>query len=132
MAENFTFPGKRGRSHPPVLTEEEFDALPAVVKAELTAYVAQKKAASRPPRRGSGVNIRTLCFRSREALLESDEADLVRDVGLDLHKAEVKLKAIRQRLQSVQEWAAEQVEQLTAADTNLSAAIVAALPSGQR
>jgi hypothetical protein len=78
------------------------------------------------------VNIRTLCLRSREALLESDEADLVRDVGLDLHKAEVKLKAIRQRLQSVQEWAAEQVEQLTAADTNLSAAIVAALLSAQR
>jgi hypothetical protein len=78
------------------------------------------------------VNIRTLCFRSREMLLESDEVDLIRDDGLDLHKAEVKLKAIRQRLQSVQEWSAAQIDQLTTADTKLSAAIVAAILSGQR
>lgn len=83
----------------------------------------------RQTRRGSGTNIRTLCFRGRELLLESDEADLIRDVCLDLHKAEVKLKAIRQRLQSVREWSAEQIESLTAADTKLSAAIVAALLS---
>ena len=86
----------------------------------------------RQARRSSGVNIRTLCFRSREMLLESDEVDLIRDDGLDLHKAEVKLKAIRQRLQSVQEWSAAQIDQLTTADTKLSAAIVAALLSGQR
>jgi hypothetical protein len=130
-AEIFTFPGKRGRSHPPVLTEVEFDALPDHIKAECTAMVAEKKS-RRQAHRGSRVNIRTLCFRSREALLESDEADLVRDVCRDLHKAEVKLMAIRQRLQGVQEWSAAQIEQLTAAETKLSAAIVAALLSGQR
>ena len=78
------------------------------------------------------MNIRTLCFRNREVLLEADEADLVRDVGLDLHKAETKLRKIRERLQSVQEWSATQLEQLTAADAKLSAAIVAAQLSGQR
>jgi hypothetical protein len=115
------------------MTREEFDALPDYVKAECAAFVdAQRTTASRPRRqacRGSGVSIRTLCFRSRETLLEADEASLVRDVCLDLHKAEVKLKAIQERLQSVREWAADQVEQLTAADTKLSAAIVAALLS---
>jgi hypothetical protein len=105
MAEIFTFPGRR------------------------------EKAVSRPSRqtyRGSGVNIRTLCFRSRELLLESDEADLIRDVCLDIDKAQTKLRKIRERLQSVQEWSADQVEQLTAANIKLSAAIVSALLSTSR
>jgi hypothetical protein len=134
MAEIFKFPGK-SRNRRPRMTEEEYDALPNLVKAELTAYVDEQKTASRPsrqPRRGSGVNIRTLCFRSREMLLESDEADLIRDVCLDIDKAETKLRKIRERLQSVQKWSAAQIEQLTAADAKLGAAIVAALLSGQR
>ncbi|SDS24755.1 hypothetical protein SAMN05444158_1463 [Bradyrhizobium canariense] len=40
-----------------------------------------------------------------------------------------KLMAIRRRLQGVQEWSAAQIELLTAADTKLTAAIVAALLS---
>lgn len=133
MAEIFKFPGKRGRNLPPVL--KEYDALPNYAKAEISAMIADRKAASRPSQktyRGSGVNIRTLCFRSREMLLESDEADLVRDVCRDPDKAETKLKAIRKRLQDVKEWSAAQIEELTAADTKLTAAIVAALLSGQR
>jgi hypothetical protein len=77
------------------------------------------------------VNIRTLCFRSRELILESSDADLVRDACRDLDKAQVKLKAIRQRLQSVQEWSGAQIEMLTTADTKLTAAIVAALLSNR-
>jgi Mg2+ and Co2+ transporter CorA len=76
-----------------------------------------------------GPNMQRLLFRSRDLILESDEADLVRDVCLDLDRAEKKLKAMRRRLQSVQEQAAAQVQLLTAADTKLSAAIVAALLS---
>jgi hypothetical protein len=71
-------------------------------------------------------------FRSLDLILESDDADLVQDVCLDLDKAEKKLKGIRRRLQGVQEQAADQVQRLTTADTKLTAAIVAALLSGQR
>jgi hypothetical protein len=130
------FPGRRDRSHPPVLTEGEYDALPDHIKAMFAEIVAEKRAASRPPlrqaRRGSGVNIRTLCFRSREMILESSEADLVRDACLDLDKAQTKLKAIRLRLQHVQEWSAAQLQLLTTADTKLTAAIDTARLSGQR
>jgi hypothetical protein len=79
------FPSKRGRSHPPMIGE---------------------KKASRPfcqTGRGSGVNISTLLFRSRELIAQSDEADLLRDVCRDPDKAQVKLKAIRRRLQGLQE-----------------------------
>jgi len=73
----------------------------------------------------------TFLFRSRDLILESDEADLVRDVCLDLDKAQTKLKAIRRRLQGVQDQAAAQIAALSAADTKLTAAIVAALLSTQ-
>jgi Mg2+ and Co2+ transporter CorA len=95
---------------------------------------AQRKAereelrAERAARRKSA-SMHTFCFRSYDMIVESDEADLVRDVSLDVHKAQVKLRKIRERLQSVQEQAAAQVKLLTAADNKLSAAIEAALSS---
>jgi hypothetical protein len=57
-----------------------------------------------------------------------------RDVCLDLDKAQTKLKRIQRRLKDVQEQAAASVQLLTAAETKLTAAIVAALLStpGQR
>jgi hypothetical protein len=91
--------------------------------------VAERKTASRPLR--SGVNIRTLLFRSRGLILESNEADLVRDVCRDPDKAQTKLKAIRRRLRGVQGWSAAEIAMLTAADTKLTAAIIAALLSTQ-
>jgi hypothetical protein len=69
----------------------------------------------------------TFVFRSYDLIVASDEADLVRDVCLDIHKAEVQLKKIGQRLRGVQEQAAAQMQLLTASETKLSAAIVAAL-----
>jgi hypothetical protein len=75
----------------------------------------------------NGRNMHTYLFRSLDVILESDDADLVQDVCLDFDKAEKKLKAIRRRLQSVQEQAADQVQRLATADTKLTAAIVAAL-----
>ena len=73
--------------------------------------------------------MRTFLFRSRDLIVESDEADLVRDVSLDIDKAQTKLVAIRRRLRGVQEQAAAQVQFLTSAETKLTAAIVAALLS---
>jgi hypothetical protein len=80
-------------------------------------------------RRGSGVNIRTLCFRSYDLIVEADEAELLRDVCRDTRKAEVKLRKVRERLQGERERSAALIELLTAAETRLSAAIVAALLS---
>jgi hypothetical protein len=70
-----------------------------------------------------------LLFRSSPLIVESDEADLVRDVCLAVDRAQTKLKAIQRRLQGVREQAAAQVHLLTAAETKLTAAIVAALLS---
>ena len=74
----------------------------------------------------------TYLFRSREAILEADEAELIEDVSCDLEKAQRKLDAARRQLKKVQEYAAEQVRVLTAVDIKLGAAIVAALLSTRR
>jgi hypothetical protein len=71
----------------------------------------------------------TLLFRSSRLIVESDEADLVRDVCFGIDRAQTKLKAIQRRLKGVQEQAAAQVQLLAAAETKLNAAIVAALLS---
>jgi hypothetical protein len=76
--------------------------------------------------------MQTFLFRSRDLILQSDEADLVRNVCFDIDKAQTKLKAIRRRLQGLQEYTAAELQLLTAADTKLIAAIVAALLSTQR
>lgn len=78
-----------------------------------------------------GSNMHTFLCRSYSLIVESDEADLVRDVCLDVDKAQTKLRSLQHRLQSVREQAAAQIEMLTAAETRLSSAIVAALLSGQ-
>ncbi len=70
-----------------------------------------------------------LLFRSSHLIVESDEADLVRDVCFGIDRAQTKLKAIQRRLKGVQEQAAASVQLLTAAETKLTAAIVAALLS---
>jgi hypothetical protein len=74
-------------------------------------------------------NMHTFLFRSSRLIVESDEADLIRDVCLGLDRAQTKLTLIKRRLKGVQEQAAAQVQLLTAAETKLTAAIVAALLS---
>jgi hypothetical protein len=86
---------------------------------------------SRPYTR-RGPNMHTFLFRSRQSILESDEANLVQDVCLNIDRAQTKLRQLRERLQGVQEQAAAEVQLLTALETKLAAAIVAALLSGQR
>jgi hypothetical protein len=80
-------------------------------------------------RRGNGPDLQRLLFRSSDLIVESDEADLVRDVCVDVDRAQTKLKRIQLRLKGVQEQAAAKVQLLTAAETKLTAAIVAALLS---
>jgi len=120
MSDNvLTFPGaspKRGKA--------------MAVASDPDEEVMGWRSRSRPYTR-RGANMHTFLFRSRELILESDDADLIRDVGLDLDKAQTKLRQIRERLQGVREWAASQVKELTAADAKLGAAIVAALLSGR-
>src|SRR5450631_2689969 len=97
--------------------------------------IAFPEPARRFPKRRSrenvlnGPNMQTLLFRSYDLIVQSDEADLVRDVGFNIDRAQTKLKAVRRRLQGVQVRAAADVQLLTAADTKLTAAIVAALLS---
>ena len=79
-----------------------------------------------------GPNMHTLLFRSRESILQSDEPDLVRDVCFDIDRAQGKLKRIRARMASLQEYAATELQLLADADAKLSAAIVAALLSTMR
>jgi hypothetical protein len=85
----------------------------------------------RPYRVRGEKNKHTLLFRSRETILQSDEADLVRDVCFDIDRAQGKLERIRARIESLQEYAATELQLLTDADTKLSAAIVVALLSTQ-
>ena len=80
----------------------------------------------RSDRRHDRANMQTFLFRSYDLIVKSDEADLIRDVCLDMHKAEVKLKKVRQRLQGIREQSAAQIRLLSAAETKLAAAIVAA------
>jgi cell division FtsZ-interacting protein ZapD len=65
-------------------------------------------------------------FRSYNLIVQSAEADLMRDVCLDIHKAQTKLTAIRRQLQRDRELADARIGLLTSAESRLSAAIVAA------
>jgi hypothetical protein len=118
MSDNiFTFPGlspKRARTNP--------------VFAEPQEEAPEKVHSQRGP------NMQTLLFRSSHLIVKSDDADLVRDVCFAVDRAQTKLKRIQLRLKGVQEQAAAQVQLLTAAETKLTAAIVAELLStrGQR
>lgn len=70
--------------------------------------------------------MQTLVFRSYDLIVESDEADLFRDVCFSIDRAQTKLKRIQRRLKDVREQAAAEVQLLTVAEIKLTAAIVAA------
>jgi hypothetical protein len=71
-------------------------------------------------------NMHTFVFRSYELIMASSEAELVRDIHLDVDKARSKLKAIQQQLQRDREHATAREKLLASAESRLSAAIVAA------
>ena len=74
-------------------------------------------------------NMHTYLFRSRKAVLEADEAELIRDVCSDIDEAQKKLEKLRARIESFQELADAELQALNTAETKLTAAIVAALLS---
>lgn len=91
-----------------------------------------KRAAPKPnwtERRKNRKSMRQFLFRSYNLIAESDDAELISDVCLDMHKAEVKLKQLREALRATRENSAARIEMLTEAEIKLSAAIVAALLS---
>ena len=75
--------------------------------------------------------MQTFCFRSYGLIAQSDDADLIRDVSIDVDKARTKLRLVQQRLKGVKEQAAARIDLLTTAETKLKAVIVAALLSGR-
>lgn len=77
-------------------------------------------------------NMHTLVFRSRQSILEADEALLFEDVCYALDKATRKLEAARLQLEKVQEHAATEVAELTAVTAKLGAAVIAAVLSTRR
>lgn len=82
-----------------------------------------------PPagRRSSAASMHTYVFRSYDLILTSPEADLVRDVGCDVHKAATKLNVIRQQIRRDREHAAAREDLLTRAEVRLAAALAAVL-----
>lgn len=76
--------------------------------------------------------MQTFMFRSYDLIANSDERDLIRDVGIDLDKAQTKLRRLKEALRNYQERTTAHIQLLTTAETKLSAAIVAALLSTQR
>jgi hypothetical protein len=107
----------------------EFHSRPVKPRTRTTFIDQPDEEEDWTPRRRNP-NMHTFRFRGLKLILESDETDLVRDVRFDFDKAKTKLKKIRQRLKSVQEQAAAQVRQLTAAETKLNEAIEEVIPSG--
>jgi hypothetical protein len=77
-------------------------------------------------RRRAARSMHTFVFRSYNLIMQSDESDLMRDVCLDVDKAQTKLARIRRQLKRSREHAAARAELLTSAEAKLSAAIVAA------
>lgn len=113
------------------MTAEIFTLSPAVTRGAVrrkTENAAPVRAKALRPEK----NMHTFLFRSREAILESDEADLIEDVRCDLHKAQVKLERMRTARQSLQERTTAELAASLEADTKLTAAIVAALLSSSR
>jgi hypothetical protein len=82
-------------------------------------------------RRKNRKSMRQFLFRSYNLIAESDDADLLSDVCLDIHKAEVKLRKLREALEATREHSAARIEMLAEAEIKLSAALVAALLSTQ-
>ncbi|WP_377830327.1 hypothetical protein ACFKHW_17355 [Bradyrhizobium lupini] len=108
----FTFPSARPASNVRELQNPSFDDDRARWRSP------NYKSSGRP-------NMHSFVFRSYDLIVGSSEADLVRDVGLDVDKAETKLHCIQRQLQRDREHAATREDLLTRAEAKLSAAIAA-------
>lgn len=122
MSNILTFPG-RGTAPEAALCNPSF---PPENVAQFEMVPTRTITRLKPSRRRSGRSLHTFVFRSYEAIVASDEADLMRDVSFDTRKAQVKLKQIREQLEIDREHAAAREKLLSSAESRLSAAIDAA------
>ncbi len=113
MSEVITFPGRAAKPNRTTVDIEEED------------YSCYRRRQA-PYREGS---FATLLYRSYDLIVQSNDADLVRDVRFDIDKAARKLEAVRRQLQRDRERLAARIQLLTTVEIKLSAAIVAALLS---
>lgn len=74
-------------------------------------------------------SMHTFVFRSYDLIMASSEADLVRDVRCDTHKATTKLNSIRQQIRRDREHSVAREDLLTRAEARLAAALVAVVSS---
>jgi hypothetical protein len=71
-------------------------------------------------RRKNRKSMRQFLFRCYNMIAQSDDADLIRDVCLDMHKAEVKPRQLKEALRATREHSAARIAMLTEADAKLS------------
>jgi hypothetical protein len=83
----------------------------------------------RAARKCSGANMHKVVFRSTTMILASSPDERARDVGLDLDKAQTKLRRIREQMERDREWAAARDTMMSLVEAKLDAAI-AAVQSG--
>ncbi|SHN86036.1 hypothetical protein [Bradyrhizobium erythrophlei] len=76
-----------------------------------------------------GKNMQTFSFRSSDAILAADEAELFHDVCMDIDMASRKLEKLRQRRKTVREMAVEEERRYAAVEAKLAAALVQAVLS---
>jgi len=113
------------------LIGDEDEATDEVAAPELETLRQFEATVPATLRRKNRKSMRQFLFRSYNLIAESDDADLISDVCLDMHKAEVKLRQLREALQATRENSAARIEMLTEAEIKLSAALVAALLSAR-
>jgi hypothetical protein len=117
-ADVITFPGSAPKSSRNVWIDDDEDEAP---------YSYRRR--QRPYRDGA---MHKALIRSYDLIVQSEDADLVRDVSFDIDRAQRKLNKIQKQLKSVQERAAARLHLLTTAETKLKAAIIAALLSREQ
>lgn len=100
---------------------------PFAVSRRAFARLPRTSKTGTPKERGAGqctgANMHTVVFRSYGLILASSEADLVRDVGLDVDKARTKLRKIREQIERDREDAAARATMLSIVEAKLEAAI---------
>lgn len=94
--------------------------------AEIISFTPRRVIAARCRLNPERKTMHTVVFRSRKVILEVDEATLLHDVRFNFEKAERKLVATRRWIASFKERAAKEIQMLTAAEAELSAAVDAA------
>jgi hypothetical protein len=125
MSEIIKFPDRAAGAN---RTSEIRGMVRKVLDEELYPSSRVRTGCGRPYTR-RGKNIQTLLFRRRDLILECSDAELVRDVSLDIEKAAMKLEKTRERRQRFRATFTEEDRRLEAVEIKLASALVAAMLS---